>query len=114
MSRSYRKPYAYICGVYCSSHKDKTHAARGYRRLANTYTRDHAEDENFLMPHHREATHNDPWGWNRDGGARWQGGRDLHLLTYLGIPADERSSWINDWIADGTWKDDYVIECSRK
>ena len=99
MSRSYRKPYMYVCGLRSSSHDDKTHAARSYRRLANTYTHDHFEDEDaFLVPHRLEANHNDPWGWSRDGGARYYGGKDVRTLTYLGIPAEERASYINRWL----------------
>lgn len=112
MSRSYRKPYIYVCGVV-SSHSDKTVASRSYRRLANSYTRDNAATEDFLIPDRREANHNDPWGWNRDGGARpvrvsrW-------MLTQLGIPEEERSPWRRNLLAEGETIFDDIILYSRK
>lgn len=115
MSRSYRKPYIYVCGLRASSHSDKTVASRSYRRLANTYTRDHVEaEDDFLIPDRLEANYNDPWGWSRDGSAWWMGGRDLRLLTYLGIPEEERWPWINRWLAEPGSRTDDVVEYSRK
>jgi hypothetical protein len=75
----------------------------------------HAEDGDFfLIPHRREANHNNPYDWSRDGGTRWMGDRDTHLLTYLGIPAEERWSYINVWLAEKRTAIDDNVEYRRK
>lgn len=66
MSRSYRKqPFQSICGCSSAAH-DKTIANRGVRHVQNQALRLY-DDDTFLMPHRYECTHNDVWGWNRDG-----------------------------------------------
>ena len=42
------------------------------------------------------------------------GDRDTHLLTYLGIPAEERWSYINVWLAEKRTAIDDNVEYRRK
>jgi len=114
VSRSYRKPYAYVCGLRSSSHEDKTIASRAYRRLANSYTIEHYDEDDFLVPHRRDANYNDPWGWSRDGNARYYGGKDVRTLTYLGIPPEERAYWVNRWLEMPGTTADWEVFYRRK
>ena len=92
----------YVTGLQRNSHDDKTLAARSFRRLANGYTRDHIEDEDFLLPHRRDAPHNDPYGWSRDGFARLHDRPYPWVLTELGIPKEERRRHYRDANLDDT------------
>ena len=66
MSRSRKRPYAAICGKG-SARYDKKMAGRGMHRKQNQWLRNHADNDNFLLPHRLECDHNNTWGWNRDG-----------------------------------------------
>ena len=68
MSRSTRKPYAYITGG--SPKVDRKVAARLFRRLENRSLRKvfvSGEFEDYMHPVQYEAAGNDPWGWGVDG-----------------------------------------------
>jgi len=70
MSRSYRKPYAAVCGSD-SAHDDKKHAARGVRAAHRQALRDLLKGrvyDEFLLPHRYECSFNDTYSWARDGG----------------------------------------------
>jgi hypothetical protein len=67
MSRSYRKPYTSVTGVYTGSGDDKRVARRLVRRAENRAINNCQDFENFLLPHKYECSYNDPWGWGRDG-----------------------------------------------
>lgn len=72
MSRSHRRPFMSVCGKG-SAKKDKRIAARAYRRLINYWIRNSSlSEDDYLVPQRRDAAHNNPWGWNRDGKQRWQ------------------------------------------
>lgn len=66
MSRSTRKPYA-ACSGKLSAHRDKTFAARAYRRKEKESLRHLEDPEDYIHPVRYEAAANDVWGWNRDG-----------------------------------------------
>jgi hypothetical protein len=68
MSKSYRKPYTSITGSK-SSASDKQIASRAVRRTQNRWTQRSIDiEEGSPTPHRLECSHNDVWGWNRDGG----------------------------------------------
>ena len=61
MSRSYRKPYAAVCGSD-SAHDDKKHAARSGRAAHRQALRDLLKSglyDEFLLPHRYECSFND-------------------------------------------------------
>lgn len=70
MSKSYRMPYSAIMGR-SSAHDDKTVAARMVRRAQNhalrTAAANNVDWDEFLLPEVYECSHNDVWGWGRDG-----------------------------------------------
>ena len=68
MSRSYRKPYASICGNG-SAADDKMHAARGMRRAQNQSLRNFRDEDwdDFIMPVRHECSWNNTYSWGRDG-----------------------------------------------
>ena len=70
MSKSYRKPYSAVTGAG-SAHNDKTVAARMVRRAQNhalrTAVANNVDWDEFLLPDIYECSHNDVWGWGRDG-----------------------------------------------
>jgi len=70
MSKSYRKPYSAVTGRN-SAHDDKTVAARMVRRAQNhalrTAVMNSVDWDEFLLPEVYECSHNDVWGWSRDG-----------------------------------------------
>ena len=117
MSRSYRKPYAAVCGVI-SAKQDKQLASRGVRRRTNQWLHVHLMDENFDLPPHKfECSHNETYTWNRDGGKRFQSPTKRDWSEYiryqLGLfyhPNEEawmkkfRSSWPPKWYAEYTRK----------
>lgn len=93
MSRSYRKPYSTVCSAKKSARQDKVIAARCLRRLQNRYLRLNWKDENFLLPVRYEASHNDVWGWNRDGKQRLQFEpvfESLRFCSYYWLTEDEQ------------------------
>jgi hypothetical protein len=70
MSRSYRKPYAAVCGCDASAKKDKQLAHRGVRRVQNWVAKKMLRDPDLEMPHFRSCPWNDVYDWSRDGGKR--------------------------------------------
>lgn len=94
MSRSYRKPFAYMGG---SDPKDKLAANRSFRRMINYSLKMCQDFEEYLPPHRYEASHNDVWGWNRDGNARYQ---DLgtRCFTELGLGDSSHLVYMLQWI----------------
>ena len=90
MSRSYRKPYASVCGGNRSAKQDKTLAHRGVRRVHNRIVRMMLRDPelNIPLPHFRECSCNEVYGWSRDGNQRLQvpGAREWsrHVLATNG------------------------------
>lgn len=90
MSRSYRKPYASVCGNR-SAHEDKTLAARGYRRKEKEALRKATDWEEYIHPVRLEAAHNDPWGWSRDGKQTLQFSPDANYYFHLSWWARWRS-----------------------
>jgi hypothetical protein len=68
MSRSHRKPFQAITGA-SSAKRDKQLAARAFRRLANQLVR---LSEDPVIPHRRQASHNNVWSWARDGRQHYQ------------------------------------------
>ena len=66
MSRSYRRPFASVCGKV-SAKQDKQMAHRGVRRVQNRIARLMAENPDLLMPHFRSCPWNNPYSWSRDG-----------------------------------------------
>ena len=54
----------------CSTKKDKQAASRAYRRLANRNLCN-LDEEDYIIPHIYEASHNDRWGWVSDGSPRY-------------------------------------------
>ncbi len=69
MGKSYRKPYATVTGSN-SAKEDKRLANRSVRRLQDRSLREAEDWEEYLVPHRYEASHNDVWGWQRDGKPR--------------------------------------------
>lgn len=71
MSKSYRKPWGTWTSVRSSAHGDKTTAARLFRRAQNQALRhavaNDADWDGWLLPERYECSHNDVWGWGRDG-----------------------------------------------
>ena len=76
MSRSYRKPYCAVTGVYTDSHDDKKHAARCVRRSQDAWVRDvlaqRIDPDEVPVPDRLECKYNDVWSWGRDGHKRLQ------------------------------------------
>ena len=85
MSRSYRKPYASVCGNR-SAHQDKTLAARGYRRKEKEVIRQTVDWEEYIHP-----VRNDTWGWSRDGKQTLQHPPSEHYYFHLSWWARYRS-----------------------
>ena len=91
MSRSYRKPYASFCGGNGSAKKDKTLAHRGVRRAHNRIIQMMLRDPelNIPLPHFRECSCNNVYGWNRDGKQHLQvptaRERSQHMLAVQGL-----------------------------
>jgi hypothetical protein len=75
MSKSYRKPYSAITGLR-SAHRDKTLAARSFRRTQNfslrTALANEVDWDEFLLPDIYECADNEVYGWSRDGNQRLQ------------------------------------------
>ena len=90
MSRSYRKPYASVCGNR-SAHQDKTLAARGFRRKEKATLRSAVDWEDYIHPVQLEAANNDPWGWSRDGKQKLQYPPSEHYYFQLSWWARYRS-----------------------
>ena len=88
MSRSYRRPFASVCGKV-SAKQDKQMAHRGVRRVQNRIARLMAENPDLMMPHFRSCPWNNPYSWTRDGGKRpqWPDARDWsnHMLAVWGL-----------------------------
>ncbi len=103
MSRSYRKPYASICGIR-SAHADKTFASRAYRRLQNRVLRSCQDWDEFSNPCQYEASGNDVWGWSRDGNNRLQRVRPYQLSYWQDETPEEHYENQRQWI----------LQCSRK
>lgn len=71
MGKSYRRPYSSAVG-HPSAKKDKQIANRALRRTQNNYTKQFYEDDGFLIPHKYECSHNEVYGWSRDGKVKYQ------------------------------------------
>lgn len=74
MSRS-RKKHPFSCITTCkSANVDKTIARRIVRRVQNTSIRTAIKFKEFdvVFPAREEYTHNDVWGWDRDGKQNYQ------------------------------------------
>lgn len=99
MGKSYRRPYACIFGSNDSAKEDKKLAARGARRLQNRSLKTCEDYEDFLIPHRREASHNDVWTWSRDGRKRLQK-PPVDLETYRAAQANYHSERLSrKWYA---------------
>jgi hypothetical protein len=73
MSRSYRhRPFMAVTGTN-SAQADKTMAARGMRRKQNEWLKNRWVEDDFLIPHRYECSHNETYSWGRDGCQRYQG-----------------------------------------
>jgi len=111
MSRSYRRPYASVCGN-ASAKQDKRIAARGVRRAQNRIVSllEKDPESDRILPHFRECPWNDVYSWGRDGKQNWQypDGRDWsrhwmavnkvgdYAMPYL---ADLYADWPPKWFA---------------
>ncbi len=113
MSRSYRKPYASVTGNR-SAKDDKRLAHRGVRRAHNRIIQMMLRDPelNIPLPHFRECSCNEVYGWSRDGNQRLQ------------VPTARE--WSRHWLAvnvpgslyfgryDLEWPPKWYIELMRK
>ena len=87
MSRSRKKhPCWAICGY--SAHNDKRLANKGVRRKTKQAISKYNND-NFLLPHKYECSHNEVWTWTRDGKQRWQFIKDYYTEPTDVIEVDE-------------------------
>lgn len=66
MSKSYRRPYSAVCGSD-SAAWDKYFAHRGVRRSQKLALKMCSDWDEFLIPHKYECSHNEVYGWSRDG-----------------------------------------------
>ena len=71
MGGSYRRPYAAVTGVRSAAH-DKMVASRSWRRAQNRAIRECEDWEDLVLPQRLEASHNNVYGWVRDGKQRFQ------------------------------------------
>ena len=91
MSRSYRKPYATICG-HRSAADDKRVARRSVRHKENQTIRESVDWDEFLIPERYECAYNDTWCWARDGKQRLQTINHNDLNPY--------------WVSSSVWKNE--------
>ena len=112
MSRSYRRPFASVCGKV-SAKKDKQLAHRGVRRVQNRIARLMADDPDLLMPHFRACPWNNPYSWSRDGKQRpqWPDARDWsnHMMAVLEL---WEGTHRNEYYLP--WPPEYYAEMTRK
>lgn len=81
MSRSYRKPYSAICGGGSASW-DKFFAHRGERNAHKLAIKMCLDWDEFLIPHKYECSHNEVYGWARDGNQSYQMMGRIALTDY--------------------------------
>lgn len=116
MSRSYRKPYAPVCGV-CSAKYDKRLAARSMRRAQNHATKKMWYNEDVVMPHRLQCANNDVWGWLRDGKKHWMypDARDWqgYIEAVLGVGVYEYP-YMKKYRAEAQWPPYWYIDLLRK
>ena len=106
MSRSYRKPYAAITGVYTNSGDDKRVARRCWRRAQEQALRNCKDWEELVMPKRLEASFNDTWSWGRDGGKFRIEPPDPYRINF------EAASKFDLWWFE--YRTRYYKECCRK
>lgn len=122
MSRSYKKqPFVAICGG-ASAKKDKVLAHRGERsahRHAIYGALRAQEFDDFLLPLRLECSHNDVWGWCRDGRQRYTvpTSRDWH--DHLKALDPETHCGCLHMVEfykkhDSVWPPAYYVEMMRK
>lgn len=118
MSRSYKRPYAAICGGG-SARSDKQAANRGVRRKQNAWLRTQwHEDEMGLIPHRYECHHNDVWSWCRDGNQRLCIPKASDWSEYCRIEQGLwHSPWEETWVkryGEDQWPPRWAVELTRK
>lgn len=120
MSRSYRKPYASICGNG-SAKKDKQIASRCWRRAQNqrlNHAIKNEEDwDEVLIPVRYEASSNDVWGWNRDGKqtSRRRSQQYNNPFYHVRNPQFRTDEEIFEkWEERNEWEDDWIKSLTRK
>lgn len=120
MSKSYRKPYSAITGAH-SAHDDKTVAARMVRRAQNNALRtaiaNQVDWDEFLLPEVYECSHNDVWGWSRDGKQRLQtrGNQYNNPFAYVSSPTWMSTDEIMQRWKESKERDDWwVVYLKRK
>ena len=122
MSKSYRKPWGTCCSIRNSAHDDKTVAARSMRRAQEQSLREAFRDEDWdgwLIPERYECSHNDVWGWGRDGK---QYPLDTHWTTQYNNPYAYVTSptWMSkeeifeNWEENKQRTDDFIRDACRK
>lgn len=118
MSRSYRKPYAAICGHDVSAKDDKRLAARGVRRKQNQWLRTTQDfEENGLVPHRLECHWNEVYGWSRDGKQRYIALTKRDWAKYCRIEQGLfHSAWERRWEAKhpNVWPPKWYADIKRK
>jgi hypothetical protein len=118
MSRSYRRPYSAICGNG-SAKEDKRIAARGMRRRLNQWLHNLEDyDESGLIPHRLECSHNDVWGWNRDGKQRYCVPSMTEWNGYLKVVNNGpfRNKWEEEHLKkyNSVWPPEWYRQITRK
>lgn len=102
MSKSYRKPWGTACSIKSSAHDDKTIAARSVRRAQEQSLREAVHDDDWdgwLLPNRYECTHNNVWGWGRDGKKRPLGTNNQYNNPYA-------------YITSPTWRtEEEIFQC---
>jgi len=109
MSKSTRKPYGTAVRVR-SSQKDRKFANRAYHQVAKRYLNNAFDFEEILVPHPRECSNNDPWGWDCDGTKDLQPLKARHWSRHCLI----QQGFGSRWDRAQEWPPQWYIKSLRK
>lgn len=115
MSRSFKhQPFMAICGN-SSAKRDKQIANKSVRRTHKKVLHNALKAQEFdvVLPLRLECSHNNVWGWTRDGKQRYQGLGARDWFEYYKSIFDPADVWYGDE-RFAVWPPSWYTDMMRK